>query len=102
MDEFKVHLESLGFTEDQVSLDAAKANAEAQGMSHNGPYAPLLAMVNGDVLVVVEQNTAREDMNGMTALVEHPPVVVINGPKGRVAANPADLELVSALIAELS
>lgn len=96
--ELDARLGSLGFAQDGEAANVARQNAEAQGLSHNGPYEVLGVWRRGEVMVLLEHNTAPDVFNGLNALISHPPVAVLSGPKGRVAVNPDDLELVSTLV----
>lgn len=95
-------LTSLGFTADDKAKQAAIDNADAQELSHNGDYTVHDVFTKGDVVITVEQNQAPEDLGGLTAVVTHPPVAVIASPKGRVAFNPADVDLAEILVNDLS
>lgn len=95
-------LTALGFTADAQAKAVAEENAEAQGLSTNGDYTVHDVYTKGDVVVTVEQNQAPEDLGGLSALVTHPPVAVVASPKGRVAFNPADVDLAVRLVAELA
>jgi hypothetical protein len=95
-------LEELGFTADKEALDTHEQNAAAFGMSDNGAYAVHGVHTKGDVIVHTEQNTAPEDLGGLSAIVTHPTVAVMVSPKGRVAFNPEHVEIVEHLVKELS
>lgn len=92
----------LGFTRDPSSKAVAEANAEAMGMSANGPYLVQDVFVRNDLVVTVEQNQAPETLRGIHAVITHPATAVLAGPKGRVAFNPTDLALAESLVASLS
>lgn len=102
MPRFDEALLSQGFTLDEASRSAAQQNADAQGMSVNGPYVVESVHVKGDVLVSVERNQSPEDLGGYTALVTHPALAVVTSPKGRIACNPNDVELVLSVVGDLS
>lgn len=93
----------LGFSRDADSKRAAESNAEANGMSRNGPYTVQDVFVRGDVVITVEQNQSPEDFGGgMTAVITHPPLAIIASPKGRVAFNPQDVPLAQSLVDQFS
>jgi hypothetical protein len=95
-------LDALGFTEDAAGKGYFEGLAADAGMHDNGPYVVHHVFTKGDVVVVIEQNTAPEDMGGMSAIVSHPACAIIESPKGRVAFNPDDVELAGNLVDELS
>lgn len=95
-------LHELGFKADSKAKQAALAEAEAQGLSANGSYDVHAVYVKDGITVTVEQNQAPEDVGGLSAVITHPPVAIMESPKGRVAFNPQHLELVDTLIGELS
>lgn len=101
MDALADKLIELGFTADAEAKGVAEANAVEHGMHENGPYVVHHVFTKGDVVVTIEQNTAPEDLGGMTAVVTHPPCAIIASPKGRVAFNPDDTDLAAALLDEL-
>lgn len=83
-----------GFTQDDGLKQQLQDAADAQ-MHESGPYKVLEAWRQGVIQIVVEQNTAAEDLGGgTTAVVTYPPVAVIEGPGGRVCCNPNDTDLV--------
>lgn len=95
-------LSELGFKADSKAKQAALTDAEAQGLSVNGSYDVHAVYAKDGITVTVEQNQATEDIGGLSAVVTHPPVAVMESPKGRVAFNPNDVELVETLVGELS
>lgn len=100
--ELDAALREAGLSPDAQAVDVARQNAEAQDLSRNGPYTVLGAWSAGDLLVVCEQNTSPDVLGGLNATIQHPPVLVVSSPKGRVAVNPEDLELVRTVVADLS
>jgi len=95
-------LVTLGFLEDDDAKNYFAGLASDAKMHDNGPYDVRQVFTKGDVVVLVEQNTAPEDMGGMSAVVSHPACAIIESPKGRVAFNPEDVELAENLVNELS
>lgn len=91
-----------GFVADETSRDAVQQNAEAQNMSLNGAYLVLNVYVRNDVLVTIEKNESPEDLGGYTAIIQHPALAIVTSPKGRVAVNPTDVDLVLSVVSDLS
>lgn len=88
-------LEAVGFAPHEDAAEYFRAISHELGMQDNGPYEVLACWTRGQTVVLVEQNTAPDDLGGgMTAVITHPPVAVIEGPRGRVAASPLDVALV--------
>lgn len=100
--ELEKALTAAGFTHDDELKDAHVTRADENGMHDSGPYVVHGVWKRGEVTVLVEQNTAKEDIGGMRAAVDHPAVCLITGPKGRIAANPEDVELVLAVAEDLT
>lgn len=94
-------LEQLGFTRDENVRDQILVLSLEADLSHNGEYSVGDVFVRGECVVVVEQNQAPEDLGGMKAVVTHPPLAIIESPKGRVAFNPTDVKLAEVLVSEL-
>lgn len=94
-------LATLGFAEDAQARQVAIDNAEAQGLGHNGAYTVVAVYTRGDAVLTVEQNNSPEDLGGLTAVIEHPPLAILQTPRTRVAFNPEDTELAERLLAEL-
>lgn len=95
-------LTELGFSNDPSDAAALESEKHESGANTGGAYSVIACMKKGDVTVHVEQNQASEDIGGMSAVVTHPAVALIESPKGRCAFNPNDLELAKALVTELS
>lgn len=99
MEEFRAALIDAGFEEDdelRASLDA-KADERPNFRDKPGqPYELLGAYRNGDISVVVEQNTAPR--LGVGVVETFPVVAVVQGPLGRVALNPETEDDLPALI----
>jgi hypothetical protein len=81
--------------------NARMAASEASGMDRGGPYKVLHTLKGKGVTVVVEQNTGQEPGPYGDMTVPYPPTVVVESPKGRGAASPADTEAVLTLIRDL-
>jgi len=94
-------LTAQGFIDDAQAKQVAVDNAAAQGLSDNGEYTTHVVYTKGDVVVVVEQNEAPDEA-GSEVIIRHPAVAIITSPKGRVACNPKDVELVLAEVESLS
>jgi hypothetical protein len=90
-----------GFTYDQDEHEAHVQTAAEIGMHAGGEYKVHGVYSKGRVLLKVEENTDTQDMNGLKMQVTHPPVCLIYGPKGTVAAPLADRELVLRMADEL-
>lgn len=91
-----------GFINDTALQSGLTQIAADLGMGENGSYKVLACYSKGDVSVTVEQNQSPEVLGGgMSAVVTHPPLAIVVGPKGRIAANPDDIELVVSLISDL-
>lgn len=109
MADYETALSELGFAADdtlKTKLQEWADHPETGGgdMSHNGAYKLLAAYSKGNVIVVAEQNTAPEDMgDGETsAVVTYPKLLIVEGPNGRCAVRPADVEALKAVIEALS
>lgn len=92
-------VEAAGFVAVPELTQSNQEAADANGMSHNGAYVVKGVWERGQVVLTVEQNTAREDENadGSQITVTHPAVCVVSSPLGSVACNAADTELILAL-----
>lgn len=67
-------------------------------MATGGPYVIEYALENDyGVVVTVEQNTATQDFGEITAQVTYPPVAIVEGPRGRVAVDSSDTDLILAM-----
>jgi len=100
-------LQALGFAPDSATKAYLAEVSHALDLSHNGPHVVqevfTKSVSSGTITVTIEQNTSPDDLGGgMTAVVTHPPVAIIDGPKGyRVAFNPVDVDLAEHLVTEL-
>lgn len=96
-------VESAGFTHSDDLKAAHVEQADKNGMHETGPYVVQGVWQKGLVSILVEQNTAAEPMGGgMNAIIQHPAVAIVSGPKGKAACNPEDTELLLALADSLS
>jgi hypothetical protein len=96
-------LEKAGFKHDDELKSAHEEQADKNSMHETGPYVVHGVWRKGLVSVLFEQNTAAEEMGGgMKAVIQHPAVCVVSGPKGRAACNPDDTELLLLLVEELA
>jgi hypothetical protein len=101
-------LTGAGFTEDADMASKLQewANHPETGegsMSDNGAYEIQKAWTKGDATVVLEQNTAPDDLgDGMTAVVTHPPVLVVDSPKFRVSVRPSDTDALKDVLGHLA
>lgn len=96
-------LTSAGFAEDAELKTATEASAEKNGLSASGDYVVLSAWKKGLVTLLFEQNTAPEDLgSGLTATVTHPAVCIVSSPRGRIACNAGDTELILNVAEDLS
>lgn len=91
-------LTELGFEENADAAAYFEQLAAESGMDKGGPYTQSHVYNKGDTFVVVEQNRGDEDLGGMAATVTYPPVVIIDGPDGRIACSPDDIALVERLL----
>lgn len=95
--------EAAGFTHDDELKSAHEAQANKHKMHDSGPYVVHGVWRRGLVNLIVEQNTAVEEISGgLTAAIQHPTVCVVVGPGGRAACNVADTALILQLAEELS
>lgn len=94
-------LRKHGFRDDTAMRDGLTQFATDLDLSGSGPYRQNLVMTRGAYTVVVEQNVARERLGDLDAQVTYPEVAILDGPTGRVAFNPNDLELARQLLADL-
>lgn len=102
-------LTQAGFQSDEATAKAIQDHAEDENtgdgsLAHNGDYKVLGAWTKGDYRVHLERNTAPEDAgDGMTAVVTHPPLLVIDkGDTRIVAVNPKDTEALRAVLSDLA
>lgn len=96
-------LEAAGFQPDDELKAAHEEQAANDGMDESGPYVIHGAWRKGLVTVFVEQNTVAESLDGgIEATIQHPSVCVVSGPKGKVACNAEDTELILAIVSGLS
>lgn len=96
-------LEKVGFKRDDDLKSAHEVHADENGMHATGRYVVDSVWKKGLVTVLFEQNTAAEDLGGgMAAVIQHPSVCIVSGPKGKAACNPEDTELILTLIQELA
>ncbi len=91
-------LESLGFSEDGAAASYFEQFAADAAMDKGGPYTQHHVYSDGETFVVVEQNVGDENLGGLEATVKYPSVIIIDGPRGRVACSPDDIALVERLI----
>lgn len=82
-------LQDAGFVSDEELRAALEARA---GLSDNGPHVVLHALKRGNVSAWIEQNSVREG-GAFGPMITHPAVLVLDGPNGRVACSPEDLDL---------
>lgn len=75
--------------------------ADAFGMSQNGAYTVLAVYSDGVVHVQVEQTNAPLQVGTLLAQVQYPEVCVVEGPSGRVCADPSDVPQVLSLIEDV-
>jgi len=94
-------LANSGWDKNEIQLQQYQQQASNDGLSHNGAYVVLAVLTKGLVTIVFEQNTASENVGGLDAAVTHPAVAVISSPKGKVACNPTDAELIVNVAADL-
>jgi hypothetical protein len=87
-------LHELGFKKSSRDVAVYERLAQASGMNDSGPYRVSDCFVKGDTVVLLEENVSTEDANGLRAVVTYPAVAVIEGPGGRVAVNPDDVDSV--------
>lgn len=92
-DDLAARLARDGFKRSTGRARSLSEEADTQGRRDNGPYEILHVFRKDDVEVVVEQNTQLG--------VQMPAVAIIEGPGGRVAANPDDHELVAQMAAAM-
>lgn len=86
-------LADLGFTEDSDHKEAIEKVATDNGLSDNGPYVVHGAWSKGDIKIHLEQNTAPDTDGELSALVSHPPLLVVEkGDKRLFALSPRDVE----------
>ena len=71
-------------------------------ISRTGPYRLEYILQRGEVTVTIEQNTSKQLHGGLEATVTYPSVAVVEGPKGRVACDPENTELILQMADELS
>lgn len=91
-------LEQLGFSENAEAAAYFTNLADQAGMHKGGAYTQTHVYEKDGTFVVLEQNIGDEDLGGLEATVKYPPVVVIDGPAGRVACSPDDIALVERLL----
>ena len=91
-----------GFVYDYDKHTEGIQTAQDIGMDAGGPFAHQGVYVRGSVTIEIQQNTDTQTAGGMEMTVKHPPVAVVEGPKGRCAANPANRAGVLELADELS
>jgi hypothetical protein len=94
-------LTDAGFVNNADLQGKYEAKAERDNLSHNGDYVVLGTWTKGVVTLLFEQNTATEDIGGLSAAITHPAVCVISSPTGRVACNATDVDLILAVADEI-
>ena len=102
MDAVTVALEGAGFKHDDELKGAHEESATSNEMHTGGPYVIHGVWRKGLVSIVVEQNTDTIETDGMSVSTTHPPVAVVQGPKGRAGCNPSDADLLLSLAVELA
>ncbi len=95
-------LQAAGFVRDARLIQEARATADRNGLTDVGRYDVELLLRRGEVTVTVERNTARMKLAGAESLVQHPPVAIIAGPKGRVATSVAKPQLILSVADQLA
>lgn len=94
-------LVALGFTDADPAV--FQAVSDGLGLSHNGAHIVHAYLTKGDVTAVIEQNVSPDTNAGVETIVKHPPVLILESPKGRVAVTTIhDTGLIEALVADLS
>ena len=86
-----------GWTSDSQARAAEQTQADQRGMSAEYPYKVLGVFKQGDVVIIVEQNTSSESAGGLTSIIEHPPVANVVGPRGRATVALADVQAILAV-----
>ncbi len=104
-------LDELGFKNDRaaakdVLAKAKDPNVGGGDMTESGPYVVHGVWAKDDVRVVVEQNTAPDRRDAgedePVAIVTHPKVAVVSGPKATVAVTASDTESLRRMIEAVS
>lgn len=90
-------LTNIGFSEN--GTEEFQALSDQLKLGHNGDHKILGAYKNGDVYAVLEQNVSPDSSGGVEVIMKHPAILILEGPKGRVAIPNADLEENADLIA---
>lgn len=101
-DDLHAALEAAGFTHNDAAVGTKQSEADAAGMSDNGPYRVFHVWERGTTTIHVESTNAPLDMGGLEAQVQYPTVCIIDSVKGRIACSPNDVELVLQLAEELN
>jgi hypothetical protein len=78
-------LTALGFKELKDGIAYFQAISDESGMSKPGePHTVLSVMQLGDVTAYFEQNVSPDNAGGVETLTKHPPILVLESPRGRV------------------
>lgn len=73
----------LGFTKGDV--EPWQKLSDAMHLSDEYPHKVLHFFTRDDVAVMIEQNMSPDSSGGVEVVMKHPPVMVVESPKGRVA-----------------
>jgi hypothetical protein len=97
-------LKDLGFAEQET--DELQTQSDEAGLSANYPHKVLHHYTRDDVTAVIEQNVSEDESGGVAIIMKHPPVLILESPKGRVAVSnhddAANAELIANVVADLS
>lgn len=86
----------------EAEFKAEVARLAELGMDQGGTYDYGYELKRGDVTIFIEQNTSTLVAGGLETMTKHPAVAAIQGPKGRVNAPAEDVDLILALVDEVS
>lgn len=96
------YLTDAGFMRDEDAREAAQADSDDNGTSNGGEHFVRGVYKRDDVVITFEVNTDTLRQSGTKAVITHPQVCIVEGPKGRVACSAADEGLQLRLAEELS
>ena len=101
-DDVVAKLVGEGFVQNKDLKEAYEEDGVRYNLSHNGPYTIFAVLTKGLFVLVFEQNTASQVIDGMTVSIQHPMVCIVSKGDTRVTCNALDLNLILSLVQDMS
>ena len=98
-------LSSLGFVEQDKQVFQAISDDLDLSRDDN-PHKVLSYFTKGDVTALIEKNVSPDNSGGVDVITKHPPVLILEGPGGRVAVanhdEPENTDLIAHVVQAVS